>query len=196
MNRFDPLHAVYHPASLSRFGWPLLIVGALAATLLFFHFGVVGRAQNQLEAKEEAWKLERPKIGQLALLKTTQEDLVRFRKALPPETAFPQLISFISDLADKRSLSIPGISYQPAETEAPSVARILISFNLKGDYRDIRKFIYEIEQSSYFLIIENMVLASSPKEGEKIQLELRTAAYLHETGLGEKVRGPGTVGRK
>ena len=189
MRRFDL-------ASFSRFGWPLLIVGALAAALLFFHFGVVGRAQNQLEAKEEAWKLERPKIGQLALLKTTQEDLVRFRKALPPETAFPQLISFISDLADKRSLSIPGISYQPAETEAPSVARILISFNLKGDYRDIRKFIYEIEQSSYFLIIENMVLASSPKEGEKIQLELRTAAYLHETGLGEKIRGPGTVGRK
>ena len=70
------------------------------------------------------------------------------------------------------------ISYQPDKVEIPGMVKVMISFNVKGPYQEIRKLIYTLEQSRYFLIVENLVLTSSAKEGEIIQLQLRIAAYL------------------
>lgn len=182
---------------------PLAATAFLIGLFLFVHFGIVERAQSEIASKESAWNLERPKIGRLTLLKTAQEDLIRFKETLPEETILPRLVSFISRLAESRRLVMPTISYQPHKTEAPEVAKIMISFSLKGDYREIRRFIYEIERSHYFLIIENVVLASSVKEGEKIgrpgaerpiELQLQMAAYLRPTETNEKAPRPGGAG--
>jgi Tfp pilus assembly protein PilO len=146
---------------------------------------VVAPLQQSLESKEASWRSERPKIGQLTRLKTVQEDLLQFWEALPVETDFPQLISFISESAGARQLSIPAISYQPDKVEIPGMVKVMISFNVKGPYQQIRKLIYSLEQSQYFLIVENLVLASSAKEGEIIQLQLRIASYLRNKNVKE-----------
>jgi len=157
---------------------PLFASAFFAAGFLSFHFLVLVPLEENLRSKEVSWQSERPKIGQLTRLKTAQEELLQFWETLPNETAFPQLISFISDSAEGHRLSIPAISYQPAKVEIPGMVKVLISFNVKGPYREIRKLIHGLEQSRYFLIIENLVLASSVKEDENIQLQLRIAAYL------------------
>ena len=170
----------------------LFATGILIAFFFFVHFQVLGRTQREIESKESTWRSERPKIGRLAFLKGAQEDLTRFKETLPEEAVLPELVSFISELAAKYHLTIPTISYQPQKTDAPGVAKIIISFTLKGEYREIRKFLYEIEKSRYFLIIETMVLASSVKEGEKIQLQLQVAAYLRPTAPDRKEPRPET----
>ncbi|TAK05784.1 MAG: hypothetical protein EPO39_10535 [Candidatus Manganitrophaceae bacterium] len=165
-----------------RFSRHLLLFALLAGILLFVHAGLLVPLQKEIAAKETAWQSERPKIGQLTLLKTTQEDLVLFRERLPEETALPELVSFVSESAAAHHLSIPAISYQPEKIDAPGLMKVLISFNVKGNYREIRNLIYRLEQSRYFLVIENLVLASSVKEGEAIQLQLRIAAYFRVNG--------------
>jgi Tfp pilus assembly protein PilO len=181
----------------SFFGWPLFGAAFLAAILLFFHFFILVPLQANLESKEASWQSERPKISQLTRLKTAQEDLLQFWETLPAETTFPQLISFISESAGAHQLSIPAISYQPDKVEIPGMVRVLISFSVKGPYQEIRNLIYTLEQSRYFLIIENLVLASSAKEGEIIQLQLRIAAYLRNKDSNDPAGGktPSRSGR-
>lgn len=179
----------------SSFARPLLGVALLSAGALFFHFAVLVPLDENLRAKEKSWRSERPKIGQLTRLKTAQEDLLQFRETLPVETALPQLVSFISDSAGEHRLSIPAISYQPDKVEIPGIVKVVISFNVKGRYQEVRKLIYTLEQSHYFLVIENLVLASSVKEGEAIQLQLRIASYLRNKSAREPAAaeqsGPG-----
>jgi Tfp pilus assembly protein PilO len=165
---------------LARFGGRLLLLLLLGGILLFVHMGRVVPLQNEIAAKEKKWQSERPKIGQLTTLKAAQQDLVLFRQRLPEEAALPEVVSFVSESAAAHRLSIPTISYQPEKTGAPGLMRVLISFSVRGSYRDIRNLIYRLEQSGYFFIIENLVLASSTKEGEAIQLQLRIAAYFRE----------------
>lgn len=177
---------------ITSYGRPLLWVAFLAAGALLFHLAILVPLEASLAAKEASWQSERPKIGQLTRLKTAHEELLQFWQTLPEKTAFPQLISFISESAAEHRLFIPAISYQPDKVEIPGMVKVLISFNVKGSYQEIRKLIDGLERSRYFMVIENLVLASSAKEGEIIQLQLRIAAYLRDqntkgsTGAGLK----------
>jgi Tfp pilus assembly protein PilO len=164
---------------IGRFGPHFLLFVLLLGGFLFVHRGMVVPLQKEIAAKETAWQAERPKIGQLTTLKTAQQDLMLFRQRLPEETALPEVVSFVSESAAAHRLSIPAISYQPENVGGPGLMRVLISFSVKGNYRDIRNLIYRLEQSRYFLVLENLMLASSSREGEAIQLQLRIAAYFH-----------------
>lgn len=178
---------------VARFGPHLLLFLLLAGIFLLVHAGLVLPLQKEIAAKETAWQSERPKIGQLTRLKATQEDLLLFRRRIPEEMMLPELVSFISESAGERHLSIPTISYQPEKIDVPELKKVAISFNVKGNYREIRNLIYRLEQSPYFLIIENLVLASDHvKEGEAIQLQLRIAAYFRENS--EKGNDPAAAG--
>jgi Tfp pilus assembly protein PilO len=165
---------------IARFGPHFFLLVLLAGLLLFVHMGMVAPFQRELAAKESTWQSERPKIGQLTTLKTAQEDLVLFRQRLPEEAALPEVVSFVSDSAAAHRLSIPSISYQPENVGGSGLMRVLISFGVRGNYRDIRNLIHRLEQSPYFLVLENLVLASSSREGEAIQLQLRIAAYFRQ----------------
>lgn len=168
---------------MTHFGRHLLFVALLGSAVLLLHFSVVRPLEKGIEAKETAWRAERPQISQLTVLKAAQQDLILFRESLPKEKALPDLVSFISETAGSQHLSIPSISYQPEKVEVPGLMKVAISFSLKGSYQNIRSFIYRLEESRHFLVIENLVLASSSmKEGEAIQLQLRIAAYLREAG--------------
>lgn len=179
---------LFRHSFLSVFPRHLVGIALLGGGLLFFHFGWVVPLEDELEAKEASWRSERPKIGELTHLKTVQEDLIRFWDGLPDETSLPRMVSFISESAGAHRLAIPAISYQPDQVEIPGMVKVVISFNVKGQYRQIRELIHRLERSRYFLVIENMVLASSAKEGEMIQLQLRIAAYLR------KPEGNGSAG--
>lgn len=165
---------------LAHFGRPLFLFLLLAGLFLFVHAGKVVPLQKEIIARETTWQSERPKIGQLTTLKTAQQELMLFHQRLPEETALSEVVSFVSDSAAAHRLSIPAISYQPEKVGAPGLMKVLISFSVKGNYRDIRNLIYRLEQSGYFLVLENLVLASSSREGEAIQLQLRIAAYFRE----------------
>ncbi|MBI3804496.1 MAG: type 4a pilus biogenesis protein PilO [Nitrospirae bacterium] len=179
---------------MTHFGRSLLLLALLGGVFLFVHLGMVVPLQTEIDTKEAAWQAERPKISQLTLLKSAQQDLVLFRENLPKETALPELVSFISETAGSNRLSIPSISYQPEKVDVPGLMKVGIAFNVKGHYPDIRNFIYRLERSRHFLIIENLVLASAFKEGEAIQLQLRIAAYLREAGS-DKSAHPAARGR-
>lgn len=176
---------------IARFGRHLLLFAVLAVILLLLHTGWVIPLEQEIAAKETAWQSERPKIGQLTNLKATQEELLLFRQRLPEEVTLPELVTFVSESAAAHHISIPTISYTPERIDVPGLAKVVISFGVKGNYREIRNLIYRLEQSRYFLIIENLVLASSNvKEGEAIQLQLRLAAYFRanaEKGNGRAV---------
>lgn len=165
---------------VARFGRHFLLFALLAGILLFLHAGRVAPLQKEILAKETAWQSERPKIGQLTTLKAAQQDWVLFCQRLQEEAALPELVSFVSEAAAANRLSIPAISYHPEKVGVPGLTRVLISFSVKGNYRDIRNLIYRLEQSRYFLVLENLMLASSGKEGEAIQLQLRMAAYFRD----------------
>ena len=73
---------------------------------------------------------------------------------------------------------MPPMSHSVNATASPNnVGKITSDNRLTGQYRDIRKFIYDIETSPDFLILENVILSQGQNEGGPLVMNLRVATY-------------------
>lgn len=84
----------------------------------------------------------------------------------------------IQRAAEQLDVRVPAIDYRPAAkgTEESPLTRVAIAMSVEGPYREVRRFIYEMERQRRYLVIEKVSLRGRPGEG-KIQLALELAAY-------------------
>lgn len=57
------------------------------------------------------------------------------------------------------------------------LARLRITMQLEGDYEDIRRFIYELESGSDFVVIDSVALAQDATPGAPLSLTLGLSTY-------------------
>ncbi|WP_027715751.1 type 4a pilus biogenesis protein PilO [Desulfuromonas sp. TF] len=107
------------------------------------------------------------------------EDLGQFRTAIPPRTEFTALIGEIFSLAGKAGLSIDRIGYDPKEVAGQGLLRYTLDFSVSGDYGQIKRFVYSLEQSDRLIAIEELSLSGGEgksKEGD-VNLRVRLTTY-------------------
>jgi type IV pilus assembly protein PilO len=107
------------------------------------------------------------------------EDLGQFRTAIPPRTEFTALIGEIFSLAGKAGLSIDRIGYDPKEVAGQELLRYTLDFSVSGDYGQIKRFVYSLEQSDRLIAIEELSLSGGEgksKEGD-VNLRVRLTTY-------------------
>jgi type IV pilus assembly protein PilO len=107
-----------------------------------------------------------------------EENLGQFRAAIPSRTDFTALIGEISSLAEKAGLSIDRIGYDPTEIAGRELLRYTLNFSVSGDYGQIKRFVYSLEQSDRLIAIEELSLSGGgeSKEG-KVNLRVRLSTY-------------------
>jgi type IV pilus assembly protein PilO len=107
-----------------------------------------------------------------------EEDLGQFRAAIPPRTELTALIGEIFSLAGKAGLSIDRIGYDPTEISGRELLRYSLNFSVNGDYGQIKRFVYSLEQSGRLIAIEELSLSGGgeSKEG-KVNLRVRLSTY-------------------
>ena len=161
---------------------PFFAVMSLAVALGFVHVTLVSGQRDLLNAKVAAWQAAQGQIETLARMKRADDDLARFRASLPEQTDLPKMVAFVSETAEEHRLPIPSVTYDHEETDLPGLTAVSISFDVAGDYLDIRHFIDALEQSDLFLIIEQLTLAASTgsTDADQVRLQIRIAAYMRK----------------
>jgi Tfp pilus assembly protein PilO len=102
---------------------------------------------------------------------------------LPADHSQARRILFkLPEMATSANLSMASGSSAPSQGRDSPLGKITSDNRLTGQYRDIRKFIYDIETSPDFLILENVILSQGQNEGGPLVMNLRVATYYRAGG--------------
>ena len=166
------------------------VLGGLALNILLYAgvvypLGVrVHRTEARAEAAEQgllaAIREEADARGITEGRNRTDAALKAFYKdVLPPNMAQARQATFLrlTQLAEQHNLeqSGRGIAIEPAKDEP--VEKMRITMSLKGDYEDIRHFIYQVESGTDFIVIDTVALRQGAEPGSPLILDLNLSTY-------------------
>jgi type IV pilus assembly protein PilO len=171
-----------------------LLVGALLLLNVVAYLALNYLASPQRDALEKQLADLQAKVRQArqadADAKTPAEiyrrgeaDLQNFRAVIPLKGEFPALLGEIFSLAGQAGLTIDQISYQPKEEEGQGLLRYGLAFSVHGDYSQVKRFIYSLEQSERLIVIDGLALSGGRESGEAmVELRLQLATFFRTAG--------------
>jgi Tfp pilus assembly protein PilO len=84
----------------------------------------------------------------------------------------------VSELARNANLSLGRSATKVSQERDSSLGKLTTEQTLTGQYRDIRQFIYDLETSPEFLVLEHVGLSSQGTEGGgALRMDVRVATY-------------------
>jgi len=83
----------------------------------------------------------------------------------------------LSQLAEQHNLEPSGRKFDGEVDKQSSLARVRIQMSLRGDYDDIRHFIYDLESGTDFIVIDSVTLRQGVEAGSPLTLELNLSTY-------------------
>jgi Tfp pilus assembly protein PilO len=107
-----------------------------------------------------------------------------YRDVLPATLASARNITYLrlQQLADKHHLERPNLSFDPEPNPKGALRRVRVTMALQGSYDDIRRFIYELEKGTDFIVIDDVMLVQNNEPGGALQLTLNLSTfYKHES---------------
>lgn len=115
----------------------------------------------------------------LQRLEQSQKDLVYLYDSVlaPKKTGVTDIRLELEALANRLPIQKQGVSYTYKDVKDFGLRQFLLGVPIEGNYRDIRRFINEIERSKYFLILDQVDLSSEQK-GERLSMNFRLSTYL------------------
>ena len=142
------------------------------------------RAEQSAQALQEAIadlrEAEATRDGQAQASK----DLDRFyAEVLPADFASARRVTHVKlqQMARSHDVAFGGGSFTPTTMPDSTLERLQVSYELSGDWEDIRQLIYEVETGPDFIVIDNMQLT----EGEvnaPLSLTLELSTYYRTDG--------------
>lgn len=109
-----------------------------------------------------------------------------YQEVLPSSFSGARRVLFpsIEQLAKKSNLQYHDSSIQPAGEPEGDLQKVTMTFNLAGEYTNIRRFIHELETAPEFRVIESVALAQA-EEGERgLNVAAHVATYYRTAGNG------------
>jgi Tfp pilus assembly protein PilO len=107
-----------------------------------------------------------------------------YRDVLPTDVSGARRITFlrIEQLATEAGLRLERETSSPQPQQRDSrLAKFTYTAALSGEYKNIRRFIHDLETAPEFLVLENVQLSQNDVEGRGINLTVQIATY-YRTG--------------
>jgi len=107
-----------------------------------------------------------------------------YKQVLPPDLSGARRITYlrIPQLAKEMNLQHETQTANPTEERDSGLAKWTLTAVLTGEYRDIRRFLYELETAPEFLVLERVDLKQSENERSRgITVTIQVATY-YRTG--------------
>jgi hypothetical protein len=134
-------------------------------------------AAQQLQAAEredaDARSTAQRRDRTTTALKTFYKDVLPVNQTQARGATFLRM----SQLAEQHNLEQLGRKSDVEYDKESSLARVRISTSLRGEYDDIRRFIYEIESGTDFIVIDSIALRQGVDPGSPLTLELNLSTY-------------------
>ncbi len=108
-----------------------------------------------------------------------QELRTFYSEVLPPDVSGARRITFlrIEQLAQKCNLRVERVTSLPKPQSDSTLVKFIYKASLSGEYRNIRRFIHELETAPEFLVLENVDLRQSEVENRALNVEMEIATY-------------------
>lgn len=160
---------------------------AIALINIGFYYGLV--LPQKVKADNLFKEIEIKRVEAIALKSPSsfaeiKADIEKFKRMLPRKTEMTKIIRELDNLAKGSSLGIHDISYESKkmrggnpEEGADSISPISFSFSIEGKYSLIKNFIYKLESSRRFIIIDELGLEKASGK-EDIRLKIKLTVYL------------------
>src|SRR5215207_1269641 len=179
-----------------RLIWPLTV--ALLLNVVLFAIVVfplsrkVATGEQQASAAETALltaKRDYSNARQTVTGKTQADaELAKFYKdVLPPDLSGARRITYlrIPQLAQRTNLRLETQSSAPSLLRGGDLGKLTQQAVLRGEYRDIRRFIHQLETAPEFLVLEHVELTQNENETDKgVTVAIQVATYFRAGGDG------------
>jgi Tfp pilus assembly protein PilO len=102
-----------------------------------------------------------------------------YTDVLPPDVSGARRITFfrIDQLAQKCGLRVERQTSDPKTQRDSSLVKFTYRASLSGEYRNIRRFVHELETAPEFLVLENLQLRQSEVENRGLNVDVEIATY-------------------
>jgi Tfp pilus assembly protein PilO len=109
-----------------------------------------------------------------------------YGEVLPPDQSAARRITSlkIAQLAKKTNVNDERAVSEVKQERDSSLGKLSTELTLSGQYRDIRRFIYELEAAPEFLIIETVSLSQGSDSSSDLNVTVRVATYYQAGGDG------------
>lgn len=110
-----------------------------------------------------------------------------YTRVLPTDFAGARDATYLklSKLAEQVNLKAEARSYAPPVRDRDSrLEKLRTTMKLSGDYADVRRFIYQLETTPEFVVIEDVALAQTEERNAPLELTLEVATYYRAGGNG------------
>jgi type IV pilus assembly protein PilO len=178
---------------------PLIL--AIVANVLLFAVVVFPLGRQVASAEAEA-SLQRDQLTRarqdLLLAKATVDGKQKadaalqtfYKDVLPGDTSSARKLTFtrLAQLAKQANVQLEHGTNTVTHLKGGSqLSKLTTSYTLTGDYRDVRKFIYSLETTPEFIVLENVVLTSSQGEqkARALAMDIEIATYFRSGDVGE-----------
>ena len=139
----------------------------------------IGEQQNELKVLQR----------RLAALQKAQKDLdLIYNQVLAQKKVGVTAIrQELQDLAGSLSVERGGLDYDYDDLPEYGLRHFSLAVPVEGAYREIRRFINDIERSQYFLILDRVDLSAEreSRSGESVTLNFQLSTYLRDVELKE-----------
>ena len=161
----------------------LVAVIALLAINFALYVGLVPIVAEQetsyFRRQSEARQLMRQRGGQTNTPEQqfvlASRDLDKFRELVPHYQEFTGLIEEILVHSSDAGLNITQVNYQPERLKEIDLLRYSLTFNVTGNYEQVKKFIHALEQSPRLVVIRKIGLKGV--EGGSVSLSLNLETF-------------------
>jgi Tfp pilus assembly protein PilO len=112
--------------------------------------------------------------------KSADEELKKFYSAvLPPDQSAARRIVYakVDMLASAANLKQGQTGIDPTQERGSQLGKLTATVVLTGEYRNIRKFIHDLETAPEFLIIENVALSQGTERDRGLTVIVKLATY-------------------
>ena len=109
-----------------------------------------------------------------------------YGEVLPPDQSAARRITSlqIAQLAKKTNVNDERATSEVTQERDSSLGKLSTEITLSGQYRDIRRFIYELEAAPEFLILETVSLSQGSDASSDLNVTVKVATYYQAGGDG------------
>jgi len=162
----------------------LLLIAMVAVDTGFYFLRTVPIKSNVSDLEErirQGRQSLRSKQGDLRLyycFETGCSRLDEFKKLLPARTQYIEVLKKVYEMAKDDGMKTSSLGAQKKELEQEGdIVQINFTIPVSGSYKNVRKFIYDVETSPLFLNIDSLGLTSNPTTGD-IALSIGLSTFM------------------
>lgn len=111
-----------------------------------------------------------------------------YKEVLPATASAARTLAYarLSQLAEQANVRLEQGANTVDREKGSTLAKSTTSYTLAGDYRDVRRFIYSLETTPEFVVLENVALTSPGDQagGRGLAMRLEIATYYRSRDAG------------